>query len=83
MSTIDTRLSVLLEQFIGDLQSPYEDIRRRATDELYERIIVQYADVSWEIFAIEIEENIIYIGTNRCGYKYCRTNTRICSKKID
>jgi len=46
MSTADTRFPALLEQFTGDLQSPYEDIRRRATDELYERIIAQYADVS-------------------------------------
>jgi hypothetical protein len=46
MSTTDTRFPVLLEQFTGDLQSPHDDIRRRATDELYERIIVQYADVS-------------------------------------
>lgn len=46
MSTTDTRFSVLLEQFTGDLQSPNEDTRRRATDELYERIIAQYADVS-------------------------------------
>ena len=46
MSTGDTRLSALLEQFTDSLQSPNEDIRRRATDELYERIIAQYADVS-------------------------------------
>jgi hypothetical protein len=46
MSTTDTRVTALLEQFAGDLQSSNEDIRRRATDELYERIIAQYADVS-------------------------------------
>lgn len=46
MSATDTRFSVLLEQFTGDLQSPNDETRRRATDELYERIISQYADVS-------------------------------------
>ena len=46
MSTLDTRLPDLLEKFSGDLQSPNEEIRRRATDELYERIIAQYPDVS-------------------------------------
>ena len=46
MSIPDTRLSALLDQFTNDLQSPNEDIRRRATDDLYERIIAQYADVS-------------------------------------
>jgi len=46
MSVGDTRLPALLEQFTADLQSPNEDTRRRATDELYERIIAQYADVS-------------------------------------
>jgi hypothetical protein len=45
MSTADTRFSALLDQFTGDLQNPNEDVRRRATDELYERIIGQYADV--------------------------------------
>ena len=49
MSTADTRFPALLEQFTGDLQSPIEDVRRRATDELYERITTQYPDVS-EIF---------------------------------
>jgi hypothetical protein len=46
MSTADTRFSALLDPFTGDLQSPNEDVRRRAADELYERIIGQYADVS-------------------------------------
>jgi hypothetical protein len=46
MSTPDTRFPALLEQFTGDLQSPIEDVRRRATDDLYDRIIAQYADVS-------------------------------------
>jgi hypothetical protein len=61
MSVGDTRLPALLEQFTGDLQSPIEDTRRRATDELYERIIAQYADVS-EIYGFRrtrcIHENI-------------------------
>lgn len=46
MSTTDTRFSALIEQFTGSLQSPDEDVRRKATDDLYERIIAQYADVS-------------------------------------
>jgi len=46
MSVGDTRLPALLEQFTVELQSPNEDVRRRATDELYERIIAQYPDVS-------------------------------------
>lgn len=46
MPTTDTRFSALLEQFTGDLQSPNEDIRRKAVDELYGLIIAQYADVS-------------------------------------
>ena len=50
MSIADTRFSALLEQFTGDLQSPHEDVRRRATDQLYEAIIAQYADVSSKIF---------------------------------
>ncbi len=50
MSTTDTRFPALLDQFTGDLQSPNEEIRRRATDELYECILAQYADVSGEIF---------------------------------
>jgi hypothetical protein len=52
MSTADTQLSALLEQFTGDLHSTNEDIRRRAVDELYALIIAQYADVSKEISLI-------------------------------
>ncbi|CAM4856778.1 unnamed protein product [Rotaria socialis] len=51
MSTADTRLPVLLEQFTGDLQSPNEDTRRRATDELYERILAQYVDPPPDVVA--------------------------------
>ena len=47
MSVQDSRCLALIEQYIGNLQSPYEDVRRRATDELYERIVAQYADVSY------------------------------------
>ncbi|CAF4787308.1 unnamed protein product, partial [Rotaria sp. Silwood1] len=49
MSTVDTRFPALLEQFAGDLQSPNEDTRRRATDELYERIVAQYADAPSDV----------------------------------
>ena len=49
MPTTDTRFSALLEQFTSDLQSPNEDTRRKAVDELYALIIAQYADVSTQI----------------------------------
>lgn len=46
MSVADTRFSDLINRFIGDLENPNEDVRRRATDELYELLIAQYSDVS-------------------------------------
>ncbi|UJR25716.1 hypothetical protein I4U23_007067 [Adineta vaga] len=56
MSITDTRFSVLLEQFVEGLQSSNEDIRRRATDELYERIIAQYADAPTDVVASIVEQ---------------------------
>ena len=46
MCPTDTRFCTLLEPFVDDLESSNEDLRRQATLNLYERIIVQYADVS-------------------------------------
>ena len=49
MPPTDTRFSTLLDQFTGDLQSPNDDVRRKAVDELYASIIAQYVDVSVRI----------------------------------
>jgi hypothetical protein len=46
MSTQNSRFQPIWDPFVDNLQNTNEDVRRRATDELYERIIVQYADVS-------------------------------------
>jgi molybdopterin converting factor small subunit len=62
MSTPDTRFPALLEQFTGDLQSPIEDVRRRATDDLYDRIIAQYADVSKRNFEHSNALNVLDIS---------------------
>ncbi|CAF0732022.1 unnamed protein product [Adineta steineri] len=56
MSVTDTRFPALLEQFAVDLQSPNEDTRRRATDELYERIISQYADAPSDVVTVIAEQ---------------------------
>ena len=47
MSVADTQLFELIETYIGRLENSQDDVRRRATDEFYESIIAQYADVSF------------------------------------
>ena len=46
MSVADNRLVEFIDAYIDKLESPHENIRRRATDELYESIVAHYADVS-------------------------------------
>ncbi|UJR07918.1 hypothetical protein I4U23_012201 [Adineta vaga] len=61
MCVSDTRFSTLLEQFIDDLQSSNEDIRRQATNDLYERIIAQYIDVLPDVVQNLVAEIQIFV----------------------
>ncbi|CAF1149527.1 unnamed protein product, partial [Adineta ricciae] len=49
MSVADNRFSTFLDHYVEGLQSSNEETRRRATDELYESIIAQYADAPSDV----------------------------------
>ncbi|CAF1639698.1 unnamed protein product, partial [Adineta ricciae] len=63
MCPTDTRFCTLLEPFVDDLQSSNEDLRRQATLNLYERIIVQYADALSDVVKSLVEEIQIFVRT--------------------
>ncbi|CAF1647091.1 unnamed protein product, partial [Adineta ricciae] len=63
MCPTDTRFCTLLEPFVDDLQSSNEDLRRQATLNLYERIIVQYADSLPDVVKSLVEEIQIFVRT--------------------
>jgi hypothetical protein len=64
MSVVDTRLFELIDIYVERLESSQDDVRRRGTDELYESIIAQYADVSFSSFFFKTF--LFCLGTNRC-----------------
>lgn len=53
MSAADTRLIELIETYVERLESSQDDVRRRGTDEFYESIIAQYADVSFSLLFVK------------------------------
>ena len=84
MSVTDTRLSDLIDIYIDRLESPQEDVRRRATDDFYELIISQYSDVSRS----SLSESLIVLyfahsGTNRRRCIGCGEIAGICQKETE